>query len=98
VSPSTLRSQLRLRAAIVTAVGLAAALVIGLVLSAATVALVQVTATATVPVPPLQRHMAWPLVAAGLAAFLLLAVVTVAVATRAAFSAPLPARAGGDSP
>jgi hypothetical protein len=42
--------------------------------------------------------MAWPLVAAGLAAFLLLAVVTVAVATRAAFSAPLPARAGGDSP
>jgi hypothetical protein len=98
VSPATLRSQLRLRAAIVTAVGLAAALVIGLVLSAATVALVQVTATATVPVPPLQRHMAWPLVAAGLGAFLLLAVVTVAVATRAAFSAPLPARAGGEAP
>ncbi|HEY0389901.1 MAG TPA: hypothetical protein VGC71_15785 [Gaiellales bacterium] len=98
VPPAVLRRQLRIRAVIVAAVGLAAALVIGLALSAATVALVQVTATAGVPVPPLQRHMAWPVVAGGLAAFLLIAAASVTLATHAAFSAPLPARPGGDMP
>jgi predicted lysophospholipase L1 biosynthesis ABC-type transport system permease subunit len=98
VPPAVLRQQLRLRAVIVAAVGLLAALVIGLALSAATVALVQVTATAGVPVPPLQRHMAWPVVAGGLLAFLVLSAAAVGLATRAAFSAPLPARVGGDMP
>jgi len=98
VPPAVLRRQLRLRAAIVGAVGLVAALVVGLLLSAATVALVQVTATAGVPVPPLQRHIAWPTVAVGLVVFILLAAGAVALATRAAFSAPLPARPGGDMP
>ena len=98
VPPAVLRRQLRLRAAIVGAVGLVAALVVGLLLSAATVALVQVTATAGVPVPPLERHIAWPMVAGGLVVFILLAAGAVALATRAAFSAPLPARPGGDMP
>ena len=70
VGPPTLRSQLRLRAAIVTAVGLVVAMVIGVVLSAATVGLVQVTASATVPVPPLELRLAWPVVLAGLVAVL----------------------------
>jgi ABC-type antimicrobial peptide transport system permease subunit len=98
VGPPTLRSQLRLRAAIVTAVGLAVAVVIGVVLSTATVGLVQVTASATVPVPPLERHLAWPVVVAGLAGFLLLAALAVALSTRAAFSADLPRRATGEAP
>ena len=98
VPPSVLRRQLRFRAAIVGAVGLAAASVVGVLLSAATVALVRVTATAGVPEPPLERHVAWPLVGAGLLVFLLLAAAAVGLATRAAFSAPLPARPGGDMP
>jgi hypothetical protein len=98
VPPAVLRRQLRLRAAIVGAVGLAAAAVLGVLLSAATVALVQVTATAGVPVPPLQRHVAWPVVGAGLAAFVVLAALAVGLATRAAFSGPLPVRPGGDMP
>ena len=98
VSPAVLRRQLRFRAAIVGAVGLAAAILVGVLLSAATVALVQVTATAGVPVPPLQRHVAWPVVGVGLAAFVLVAAAAVGMATRAAFSAPLPARPGGDMP
>jgi hypothetical protein len=98
VAPAVLRRQLRFRAAIVGAVGLAAAVVVGLLLSAATVALVQVTATAGVPVPPLQRHVAWTVVGAGLGAFVLLAAAAVGIATRAAFSASLPARPGGDMP
>jgi hypothetical protein len=98
VGPPTLRSQLRLRAAIVTAVGLVVAVVIGVVLSTATVGLVQVTASATVPVPPLERHLAWPLVLAGLVAFLLVSALAVALSTRAAFSADLPRRATGEAP
>jgi len=98
VAPAVLRRQLRMRAAIVGAVGLVAAAVVGVLLSAATVALVQVTATAGVPVPPLQRHVAWPVVGAGLVGFLVLAAAAVGIATRAAFSSPLPARPGGDMP
>ncbi|HSS55693.1 MAG TPA: hypothetical protein VLK79_13680 [Gaiellales bacterium] len=98
VGPPTLRSQLRLRAAIVTAVGLVVAVVIGVVLSTATVGLVQVTASATVPVPPLERHLAWPVVLAGLVGFLLLSALAVALSTRAAFSADLPRRATGEAP
>ncbi len=98
VPPEVLRRQLRFRAAIVAVAGLAAALVVGLLLSAAAVALVQVTATAGVPEPPLERHIAWAEVAGGLTVFLLLAAAAVGLATRAAFSAPLPARPGGDMP
>jgi hypothetical protein len=82
----------------VTAVGLVVAVVIGVVLSTATVGLVQVTASATVPVPPLERHLAWPLVLAGLVAFLLVSALAVALSTRAAFSADLPRRATGEAP
>ena len=98
VPPHVLRSQLRLRAALVTAVGLAAALAIGAVLSAATVGLVRVTAEATAPVPPLERHLAWLPVAVGLAVFLIAAAVLVGLTTRAAFAAALPPRAAGDAP
>jgi hypothetical protein len=98
VPPHVLRNQLRLRAALVTVVGLVAALAIGAVLSAATVGLVRVTAEATAPVPPLERHLAWLPVAAGLAVFLLAAVVLVGLTTRAAFAAALPPRAAGDAP
>jgi hypothetical protein len=98
VPPATLRGQLRVRAAIVTAVGLLAALIIGIVLSVATVGLVQLTASATVPVPPLERHLAWPVALGGLAVFLLLSAAAVGLATRQAFAAPLPSRATGEAP
>src|SRR5205814_9683864 len=98
VPPDVLRRQLRLRAGLMTAVGLAAALAIGAALSLATVGLVRVTATATAPVPPLERHLAWAPVAAGLVLFLGAAALLVGLATRAAFAAALPARAAGDAP
>jgi len=98
VPPRVLRSQLRLRAALVTVVGLVAALAIGAVLSAATVGLVRVTAEATAPEPPLERHLGWLPVGAGLAVFLLAAVVLVGLTTRAAFAAAMPPRAAGDAP
>jgi hypothetical protein len=45
-------------------------------------------------VPPLRLYVAWPEVAIGLLCLAVLLGVTLAAATRNAFSGPLPARSG----
>ena len=86
-TPSALRRHLRLRAAMVVAMGLGGGIATGAVLSALVVALVRVTANATEPQPPLVLTLDWGLVAIGLCAFLALSAALVAGATWRAFRA-----------
>ena len=92
VAPATLRWSLFLRALAVVAVGVPGGVLIGLILSQATTALIRVTAVGTEPVPPLALAISplWMLgwIGGGIAAGL----VTAAVLAAAALREKLPSR------
>jgi len=95
VSPAALRTQLRLRAAVLVAVGLAGGLVLGVILSLGTADLVLLSANGTAPLPPLLRITDWAQVAGGVALVVLLAAAVVELTVRGAFRERLPRRAAG---
>jgi hypothetical protein len=97
VAPASLRRQLRLRASLAGAAGLAGGVLTGLVLSLLVVRFVELTANATAPEPPLVLAPDWTLLAVTAAAAALAAVVLVAAATSRAFRDPVPARYGGSA-
>ncbi len=84
-TPAELRRHLRLRTLVVAGLGLLGGLATGLVLSALVTDLVTLTANAGAPQPPLRLVLDAPLVALGIVVYSLLAAVTVAIATHAAF-------------
>ena len=67
------------------ALGVAGGIALAAVLSVLVVAVVLVTANGRLPEPPLLLDVDWPLVLAGLAAYLLAAAGLVSLATRSAF-------------
>jgi len=83
--PSTLRRHVRLRAGGVLTLGVTGGIALAAVLSVLVVAVVLVTANGRLPEPPLVLNIEWPLVLAGLAAYLLCAAGLVSLATRSAF-------------
>jgi ABC-type antimicrobial peptide transport system permease subunit len=87
-APSTIRTHLRLRAALVAAFGVVGGLALGAILSSLVISLVSVTATAAEPEPPLVLALDLPLLAAAAAAYTLAAVVLVGVATTLRGRAP----------
>jgi hypothetical protein len=80
-APSTIRTHLRLRAALVAAFGVAGGLVLGTILSTLVISLVSVTASAAEPEPPLRLALDWPLLAIAAAAYAVAAVLLVGAAT-----------------
>jgi hypothetical protein len=92
VSPSTLRRQFRLRAALLLALGGVGGVALGLFLSRLVVALVRVSAVTESPQPPLRLEPAWVPAGAGLAALLVAVAVVVELTTRRAFRGDTPAR------
>ncbi len=87
-APATVRGQLRLRAVLVGGFGLVLGALTGLALSAAVLSLVEVTASAAEPEPPL-RLVANPLLLGGaLLAYLVAGAFSILVATRASGRAP----------
>ncbi len=83
--PADVRRHLLLRAAVVSAVGVAGGLAAGLIVGALVVAVVTVTAGAGTPLPPLARIVDWPLVIAALAVVGAGAALAAFAATRTAF-------------
>jgi ABC-type antimicrobial peptide transport system permease subunit len=98
VSPSTLRSQLRLRAVALTVAGTAGGVVVGLVLAASTVALVALAAGATSPEPPLVLDPGWGELGLALLAFTVASTLAVALVTAGAFRERSPRRPSGSAP
>jgi hypothetical protein len=98
VEPSTLRRELRLRAAILGGAGLVCGLVVGIVLSRSVVDLVLVSANAGAPQPPLVEATRWLAVLAATVVFVLLATLGVLAITRAAFRRQIPSRPIGAPP
>ena len=92
VGPETLRSQFRLRAAVLAAAALAGGAALGLLLSRLVVALVRLSAGGTTPEPPLRFEAAWVVDAIGLAAVVLAATLAVELTTRRAFRGDTPDR------
>ena len=90
--PSSLRRHLRLRAALVTAVGLAGGVGVGAILSALVVAFVTLTANATTAEPPLRLALDWPVLAFAFAAYAATAAVLVTLTTLGALRGRVPAR------
>jgi hypothetical protein len=80
-SPATIRSHLRLRALLVACFGLVGGLATGAVLSALTLSLVSVTASAATPEPPLRLVLDWQLLGLALLAYAFVAAVLVLAAT-----------------
>jgi hypothetical protein len=80
-APSTIRTHLRLRAALVAAFGVAGGLALGTILSTLVISLVSVTASAAEPEPPLRLALDWPLLTIAAAGYALTAVLLVGVAT-----------------
>ncbi|HEX3807321.1 MAG TPA: FtsX-like permease family protein [Gaiellaceae bacterium] len=87
-SPSTIRTHLRLRAALVAVFGVAGGIALGAVLSALVIALVSVTASAVEPEPPLRLSLDVPLLALAAVAYVVGAVVLVGFATMLRGRAP----------
>jgi len=98
VEPSTLRRELRLRAAILGGAGLLCGLVVGIVLSRSVVDLVLVSANAGAPQPPLVEATRWLTVLGAAVVFVLLATLGVLAITRAAFRRQIPSRPIGAPP
>jgi hypothetical protein len=92
-APATLRRVVRLRQLLVVAVGIAAGIVTGLVLTALVVSVVAVAAGGERPEPPLVLELDAGLVAAGVAALALAALALVVALTRGAFGGPEAGRA-----
>jgi len=87
-SPATIRTHLRLRALLVAAFGLIGGLVAGAILSALVLGLVTLTASAARAEPPLRLVVDWPLVAAAVVVYALVAAVLVMWCTRLGGRAP----------
>jgi len=87
-SPATIRTHLRLRAALVAGFGVAGGIALGAILSALVIALVSVTAASAEPEPPLRLSLDLPLLALAAVAYVAAAVVLVAGATRLRGRAP----------
>jgi hypothetical protein len=90
VSPDTLRTQFRLRTAILVALGAVGGALLGLVLSRLVVTLVRVSAAAESARPPLRFGPAWVATAAGLGALVVAVALIVELTARRTFR--------GDSP
>lgn len=87
-SPATIRAHLRLRALLVAVFGIAGGIVLGAILSALVISLVSVTAGAAKPEPPLRLALDVPLLLAAAAAYVVLAVLLVMLATSLRGRAP----------
>jgi Na+-transporting methylmalonyl-CoA/oxaloacetate decarboxylase gamma subunit len=87
-SPATMRAQLRLRALLVALFGIAGGIALGAILSSLVISLVDVTATAAAPQPPLALVLDWPVLAVAAAAYVVAAAVLVGFATRLRGRAP----------
>jgi hypothetical protein len=82
--PSALRRHVRLRSGGVLALGVLGGVALAAVLSVLVVDVVLVTANGRLPEPPLILDVDWPIVLAGLAAYLVFATGLVSLATRRA--------------
>jgi hypothetical protein len=91
-APADLRRQVRLRAGIVAAVGVAGGALTGAFLSLLVVDLVRLTANAARPEPPLLVAVDLPVVVAAVAVYVLAAALVVGLATARAFRSPAPSR------
>ncbi len=91
-TPGTLRRHLRLRALMLVGMGLIGGIVTGALLSVLVVSLVEVTANATTPQPPLVLSIDWGVLALGLLAYVAAAGALVAAATWSAFRSPAAGR------
>ncbi len=98
VAPTTLRAQLRLRAAALTLAGIIGGVAVGLLLAETTVALVALAAGATSPEPPLVLDPGWGDLALALGAFVVVAAAAVAAVTAGAFRERSPQRRAGGAP
>ena len=94
MTPAELRNQLRLRVAILAALGVAGGVVLGLVLASEVVRLLQVTASGAVPVPPLAREVGWGSALLALAAFALVGAGLVEATVWRTFRETAPRRRG----
>ena len=90
--PAALRRHVRLRAALVAAVGTLGGLATGAVLSTLVVDTVAVTANASEPLPPLRLAVDWPALALGLFGFALLSLLLILLLTARRFREPTPLR------
>ena len=86
VGPARLRRQVALRALVIFAFGLAGATALGFALSSLTVRFVLLTASATLPEPPLRLALSWPVVWISLVALICLASLLVTGLALRAFS------------
>jgi hypothetical protein len=84
-TPATLRRHVQLRALLLVVIGLAGGIATGAVLSALVVSLVEVTANATEPQPPLVLSVDWSVLGLGLLAYLAAAAALVAACAWSAF-------------
>jgi hypothetical protein len=98
VAPADLRTELRLRAALVGGAGLIAGLLVGVLLSRLAADLVQVAAGGGTPQPPLEPRAGWLPLLGGMLVFAVLAWAGIGVLTRVVFSRPLPRRPTGVAP
>ena len=94
-SPATIRTHLRLRAALVAVFGVVGGLVLGAILSALVISLVSVTASAAEPEPPLRLSLDLPLLAVAALVYIALAALLVGVATSLRGGAPARAAEAG---
>ena len=92
VAPAGLRAQLRARAAILLALGLAGGALLGLLLSRLVVSLVRISGTTTVPEPPLRFDAAWLATSLLFAGLLVLALLVAEWTSLAAFRDDRPSR------
>ena len=81
-SPATIRTHLRLRALLVAVFGLVGGLATGAVLSALTLSLVSVTASAAEPEPPLRLVVDWQVLGLAVLVYAVIAAALVLVATQ----------------
>jgi hypothetical protein len=95
VGPSGLRLQVGLRALMVVGFGLAGAAGLAFALSFLVIRLVALTASATLPEPPLRLALSWTVVSVSLAAVLCLATLLVGGVAAYAFSGATPERQRG---
>jgi hypothetical protein len=94
LAPASLRRQLRLRALVVAASGIAGGVLTALVLSLLVVGFVELTANAGVPNPPLVLAVDWPVVLLSALVTTLLAAALVTFLTAQAFRRAAPERYG----
>jgi hypothetical protein len=93
VPPGSLRAQLRTRAVILVGLGLAGGAGLGALLSQLVVSLVRVSATTSVPEPPLRFDPAWLVSGLGILALAIVALLVAESTSLAAFRSARPERA-----